>query len=130
MLNSEISSRFIRTADSEAFLFFTDFGQNTGELAISIPDFLKKLSIVPSKSIEFHFNRGDFENWIRETLDDKYLSKRIGEIDRSTQGEELRTEMQRIVMRHLNRRKAKSIHLSNSNKHTRYGRARAIAGLK
>ena len=94
---------------TEAFLFYTDIGQYTGKSASSILDFLGKLNEVPLKSVEFHFSRGDFEKWVRETLGDMYLADRLREIERSTHGEELRKNIQEVVERHLRRRRARKI---------------------
>jgi hypothetical protein len=106
-IDPELASRIHRTvALPEAFLFFTDIGQYTGELAQSLADFLEKLEKIPLKSMEFHFKRGDFERWIRETLGDYYLANRMNKIDRSTQGEELKTTIQIIVKRRIDQLKA------------------------
>lgn len=101
-----LASRILRTVPTcDAFLFFTDIGQYEGEFAPSLFDFCEKLKTIPLKSIEFHFKRGDFERWTRETLGDEYLAKRISKIERSTQGEELRTTLQVIVKNHLDQLK-------------------------
>ena len=109
-INSDLASRIIRTVPiCEAFLFFKDIGQYEGEFAPSLPDFCEKLKTIPLKSIEFHFKRGDFERWTRDTLGDEYLTKRISKIERSAQGEELRTTIQSIVKRRLDQLKAVTI---------------------
>ena len=48
------------------FYFFTDIGQFTGTNAISLMDFYHKLPSLDAKSISFHMDRGDFQNWIRD----------------------------------------------------------------
>ena len=109
-VDSDLASRILRTVPvCEAFLFFTDIGQYEGEFAPSLSDFCEKLKTIPSKSIEFHFKRGDFERWTRETLGDEYLTKRISKIERSAQGEELRTTIQRIAKSRLDQLKAATI---------------------
>ena len=101
-IDSELASRILRTVSiCEAFLFFTEIGQYEGEFAPSLSDFYEKLKTIPLKSIEFHFKRGDFERWERETLGDEYLTRRISKIDRTAQGEELRTTIQGIVKSRL-----------------------------
>lgn len=103
----ELASTILRTVSlPEAFMFFTDLGQYTGELAPCLTDFCEKLKTVPLKSVEFHFERGDFERWIRETLGDEYLASRITDIDRSTHGEKLRTTIEGIVRRRVDQLKA------------------------
>lgn len=106
-IDAELASTILRTVPiTEAFLFFTDIGQYICEFAPSLADFFEKSKEVPLKSIEFHFRRGDFERWIRETLGDGYLANRIGKIGKSTHGEELRKTMQRILKNRLAQLKA------------------------
>ncbi|MEM2851430.1 MAG: DUF5752 family protein [Candidatus Bathyarchaeia archaeon] len=101
-IDSELALRVLRTVSIiESFLFFTDVGQYTGEFASCLAVFLEKLERAPLKSIEFHFKRGDFERWIKETLGDEHLAEKIREIDRSIQGEELRTTIQTTVKSRL-----------------------------
>ena len=54
----------------KAFYFFTSIGNYTGEFAISLDEFAKKILDVDVKSLEFHLYRGDFERWINGTLED------------------------------------------------------------
>lgn len=88
----------------EAFLFFTDIGGYTGELATCLSGFCEKLKTIPAESVRFHHRRGDFEKWIRGTLGDEYLAERISRIE-STQAEELRKKIERIVQMRLNQLK-------------------------
>lgn len=109
-IDSDLASRIPRTVPmSEAFLFFTDIGQYEGEFARSLLDFSEKLKTIPLKSIEFHFRRGDFEKWTRETLGDEHLAKRISKIGISKHGEELRTTIQGIVKSRLDQLRAATI---------------------
>jgi hypothetical protein len=97
-ISAESVSKILRTVSiTEAFHFSTDIGQYHRKSANSLADFSENLKTVPLKSIEFHFKRGDFERWIRETLGDEYLANGISRIDKSVQGEALRTGIQRIV---------------------------------
>ena len=106
-IDTELASTILRTVSiPESFLFFADIDQYTGEFAPCLTDFCERLKTIPLKSIEFHQKRGDFERWIRETLQDKYLANRIGRIDRSTKGEKLRTAIQAIVRRRTDGLKA------------------------
>jgi hypothetical protein len=87
-ISTELVSKILRTVSiTEAFHFFTDFGQDTGKSATSLADFSEKLKVVPLKSIEFHFGRGDFERWLREALGDEYLAREIGKIEKSVHRE-------------------------------------------
>ncbi|MGB8780718.1 MAG: DUF5752 family protein [Candidatus Bathyarchaeia archaeon] len=101
-ISAELVSKILRTVSlTEAFHFFTDIGQYDGKSATSLADFSEKLKTAPLKSIEFHFKRGDFERWTRETLGDEYLADGIGRIDKSVQGEALRKAIQRTVENRL-----------------------------
>ena len=101
-ISAESVSGILRTVSmKEAFHFFTDIGQSSGKSATSLVDFSEKLKTVSLKSIEFHFKRGDFEKWIRETLGDDYLANGISRIEKSVQGEALRTSIQRTVENRL-----------------------------
>jgi hypothetical protein len=101
-LDPETASKILATVSPpEAFLFFTDMGEYTGELAACLSDFYEKLKTIPAESIQFHHKRGDFGKWIKGTLGDEYLAERISRIE-STQAEELRKKIDRIVQRRLN----------------------------
>jgi len=106
-ISPELASRILRTVTlPEAFLFFTDIGQYTGEFAPCLANFLEKSERIPLKSIEFHFEREDFERWIRETLSDECLADEMCKIDRTIRGEELRAAIQTIVEKRLEELKA------------------------
>ena len=62
------------------FHFYTAIGNYTGITATSLSEFAAKLTLVPMESIAFHFQRKDFENWIKYTIRDAALAERIGRI--------------------------------------------------
>ena len=104
-VDPETASKILATVPPpEAFLFFTDVGEYTGELATCLSDLCEKLKTIPAQSIRFHHKRGDFEKWIRGTLGDEYLAERISRI-KSTKTEELRKKIEGIVKRRLNQLK-------------------------
>jgi hypothetical protein len=119
-ISAELTSKILRTVSmAEAFHFFTDIGQDTGKSATSLADFSEKLKVVPLKSIEFHFKRGDFGRWSRETLGDEHLAREIGRIEESVHREQalesLRTAIQRTVenrLRYLKQRNSERAHAS------------------
>jgi len=91
-------SRIMRTIPShEGFHFFKEVGDSTGKVATSLADFVEKMKLVDIRSVNFHFKRHDFEKWIRDTIGDTELSRRISRIGKETHGEKLRTEIIRIV---------------------------------
>ena len=105
-IDLETASRILRTVSTqESFLFFTGINQYTGEFAQNLEDFYSELSNVPLESLDFHFERGDFEKWIREMLGDAYLADRINRVEKSIKGEKLRRRLKGMVKRRLNQLK-------------------------
>jgi hypothetical protein len=96
------SKRFLRRVYvADAFLFFTDAENYSGEFAFSLPDFSSKLEKMPFSSVEFHFRRSDIEKWIGKTIGDQDLSSRIHSVDRSLRGEQLRNALIGIIRKRL-----------------------------
>jgi hypothetical protein len=81
----------------KGFHFYTAQGKFTGETAMSLDVFEKKLQTVPADSVSFHFQRGDFQKWIEDTLGDDELAKRVSLIKRTLPVEDLRKELLAIV---------------------------------
>jgi len=92
-------SRILRElTKNEAFYFFPSLGDYTGEYAISLGDFVRKIKEVDIKSIEFHLNREDFEKWFTQTLEDKELAKEIKNLQKQNlTGESLRQKLHSTV---------------------------------
>ena len=90
-----------KVAHNEAFHFFRANGDPTGLNALSLIDFAKKLKQVDVKSIEFHFKRKDFEKWISTIIGDPELAKKIGRIKKDSNGEKLRMQIMRIIMKRI-----------------------------
>lgn len=78
----------------KAFYFFTSIGNYTGESAASLEEFMEKIKEVNTKSLEFHFYRGDFEKWFTEVLQDKDLAEEFRKLYAlNLAGEPLRTQL-------------------------------------
>jgi hypothetical protein len=84
-------------ASHEAFHFYVGIGKPINKNATSLMDFVEKLRTVDVRSVEFHFQRQDFEKWLKDTVGDDQLSRRIGGIERKISGEVLRNEIIRII---------------------------------
>jgi len=84
-------------ASHEAFHFYIGIGKPVNKTATSLMDFVEKLRTVDVRSVEFHFQRQDFEKWLKDTVGDDLLSRRIGGIERKVSGEVLRNEIIRII---------------------------------
>ncbi len=81
---------------NEPFLFYTGVGKDcyTGTMAWSLKGFIKALTEVDAKAIEFHVGNGDFESWAQSSLKDKKLASQFKTIDASREkGEKLRKAM-------------------------------------
>jgi len=81
VLSRDLISRMLGTVlHDKAFFFYEDIGKPTGDFAIGLSDLCSKINTAPSKSLAFHLKRGDFENWIRESIGDSELAGRIGKL--------------------------------------------------
>jgi len=63
--------------DKEAFYFYSSIGNYTGHKAHSLKEFEQALFKVDQKSLEFHLFREDFEKWIRFSLKEEALAKKV-----------------------------------------------------
>jgi hypothetical protein len=79
------------------FNFFTCLDCNTGEMANSLEIFSQKLEIINPDSVKFHFQRNDFQNWIKTSVGDDVLTDRISHINRQLSVEDLRNELVKTV---------------------------------
>jgi alpha-amylase len=98
-------SRTLKTVPREkAFYFFTSIGNYTGVSASSLKEFMEKINEVNVKSLEFHLNRGDFEKWINEVLQDEELAAEIRRLHGlNLASDALRSQLYAIVSRRLKR---------------------------
>jgi hypothetical protein len=103
--------RILRTvSDEEAFYFYEAVGKPTSESARSLSEFLEKTKTVKLESLLFHLQRKDFENWIKKTLGDSKLARKIEKISPSND-EALRTKIQSNIESRLKELKQASIPL-------------------
>ena len=88
----------LRTVPFEnGFHFYTAIGRYTGITATNLSEFATKLQTIPIESIKFHFQRKDFQNWIKYTLKDAALAERISRLKVKQSTEGLRKEILRSV---------------------------------
>jgi hypothetical protein len=101
-LNKEILE-ILRTVPYEkGFHFYTAHGSYTGETATSLHDFEMKIQVIPDVSVNFHMQRGDFQKWISDTLDEAELAKRISLIELTLPAEDLIKELLETVRTRIN----------------------------
>ncbi len=82
---------------SKGFYFYFDFDHYTGESATNLTTFAEKLETITADSIKFHFQRNDYQNWIKTTVGDDVLAGRINQINRQLPVEDLRKELVKTV---------------------------------
>ena len=96
------ASQILRTVPpDQSFLFFEDIGKYTGRMAANLADFCENMKTIDLQSVTFHFERGDYEKWIKETLHDVELARRLKRIKKSKSAEELRNKILQTVNRRL-----------------------------
>ena len=96
----ELRLKTFIVAANEPFLFYTDVGKQfyTGFMAWSLKGFIKALTLVNVKSIEFHVFNGDFESWARSSLKDPKLAHKFQQLKESkSNGEKLRNDVLEFV---------------------------------
>ena len=84
------------------FRFFTSVGEYTREDASSLEEFLEKVRVIDSKSLEFHLYRQEFEKWFKEVLNFEYLAEEMNKIKKlNLRGEQLRTQILKPIINFL-----------------------------
>jgi len=86
-----------QTPRDKAFHFYTGIGKPLHVYAHDLLDFCDKIAKVSIDSVDFHFERGDFEAWFK-ALGDMELVKKIALLkNQKITGEELRSRIRSIV---------------------------------
>ena len=84
------------------FHFCLDIGDYTGISAASYEDFLTSIRQVKAKSLSFHDQRGDFQKWVLNILQDEKLAKELENVkNQKLRGQALRNRLNRIVSKRL-----------------------------
>jgi hypothetical protein len=105
----------------EPFYFYRSLGNYSGHKASNLEEFVQEISRVDVCSLEFHLERGDFENWLLSSLKEPELAKDVEMLRKQTvMGDSLRTQLTFVVRRRLKSSKelAKSS-VSRKNKSVR-----------
>ena len=88
----------LRTVPFESgFHFYTAVGNYTGITATNLSEFAAKLKTIPMESVTFHFQRNDFQKWIKYTIKDSEIAERINRAKGAQSTEDLRKEILRIL---------------------------------
>ncbi|MBT0160062.1 hypothetical protein G4O51_08760 [Candidatus Bathyarchaeota archaeon A05DMB-2] len=86
------------------FHFYTGIGSYTGVTATSLFEFVEKLQIAPVESVVFHFQRGDYQKWIKNTLGDDEAAAQIEQLKKWSSwssDENLRKDLLKAVEKRL-----------------------------
>jgi hypothetical protein len=100
--NAETAQKILSPVPyDEGFHFFMPDGHYSGETARSLCSFLRDLGSVDVQSIKFHFDRGDFQKWLRNTIGDEELARIIDELDKESPEENLQNKLVDVVQRRI-----------------------------
>jgi hypothetical protein len=107
---SDTNSRMLRKlGNEEAFYFFTDIGNYTGQNACSLEEFLTRIKEIDAKSLEFHLFRQDFEKWMSSTIGDARLAEDIRLLRlQKVAGSSLRNHLSLLISKRLKELKSAS----------------------
>jgi len=84
------------------FHFCLDVGDYTGISADSYEDFLESIKQVKARSLSFHDQRGDFQKWVLNILQDKKLAKELKKVmKQKLRGQALRNRLYHVVSERL-----------------------------
>jgi hypothetical protein len=101
-MNAEKAQKILSPVPYEqGFHFFAPDGHYSGETATSLCSFLRDLQHLDMQSIRFHFERCDFQKWIRNTICDQELAQRIDNLDKTAPDEPLRHQLSEIVQKRI-----------------------------
>ncbi len=80
------------------FNFYVEVDKPLGFSAHSLEELYRLIKQVTSDSLEFHLNRNDFVNWMREVLKDEELAEAVGILKaEGLKGEELRKALLKAI---------------------------------
>ena len=100
--NSEAAQKILRSVPyAQGFHFFMPDGHYSGETAMSLQSFLREMGIIDMQSIKFHFDRGDFQKWLRTTVGDEELAQTIDKLDKKIPEENLGEKLADIVQKRI-----------------------------
>ena len=119
--NNETKNPLRVVPDAKGFHFYTGVGDYCGVSVHSLEDFADALQYVCSEAIVFHFERGDFQKWIRDVIGDAELAQVIDNIktcERHLAAESCRKEIVERVNIRILQLEANSL-VSGRRKNTR-----------
>ena len=101
-LNAEKAQKILSPVNyKQGFHFFMPDGHYSGETAMSLCVLLRDTERIDMQSIRFHFERGDFQKWLRTTIGDEELAQRIDKLDKRASDETLRQLLTETVQKRI-----------------------------
>ncbi len=77
--------------ENQKFQFYLALGKPTNFYALTVEEFRDGTLKVDAASLEFHFSRGDFENWFRTSIGEPLFADELAKVGKmNLRGEELR----------------------------------------
>jgi hypothetical protein len=98
---SEASNILQAVPPDNGFRFCIDNGIYTKVTAVSLADFAEKLQKIEINSVLFHFPRGDFQSWIKSTLGDEELARKVSKVKSNIDPENLRKQLIKLVYKRI-----------------------------
>jgi DNA-binding Lrp family transcriptional regulator len=90
-------------AEDMGFQFYFAYGKPSDFIVDTLEDFYMVIKQINAESIEFHLYRGDFENWIKEAIQDPHLAYDFGTVRAfGLKGEALRAELLKALDENYN----------------------------
>ena len=101
-MNAERAQKILSPVPYErGFHFFMADGHYSGETAMSLCTFLRDLERVDTQSIRFHFERGDFQKWLRAAIGDDELAQRIDKLEKRVPDKTLQQQLTDTVQKRI-----------------------------
>jgi hypothetical protein len=69
-----------RVPQQQGFSFHLDMDTPTGKYADSLQDFCQRLLEVEPRSVSFHLEHGDFQNWLSQAIGDEELASKLSSL--------------------------------------------------
>jgi hypothetical protein len=100
--SAEVAQKILSPVSyDKGFHFFMPDGHYTGETAVSLCSLLRDLGGVDPQSIKFHFDRGDFQKWLRAVIGDEELARVIDDLDNRVPEENLQEKLVDAVQKRI-----------------------------
>jgi predicted transcriptional regulator len=88
----------LQVSEDKTFSFYVEVDKPLGFSAHSLEEFYRLVKQVCSDSLDFHLYRGDFDNWLRDVVEDRELALDVSGLRvEGLRGEGLRKGLLRVI---------------------------------